>query len=98
VTVYEDTANPQFAIGDALVHIRARGLTSSESTWPLWTARAAHEQDAWIPAHEESGVVVALGHGAAGLLVGDEGLRPDRRLPQWNSCLPHDPQQRVQSL
>ena len=40
--------------------------------WPLATDRAGHDRGRRIPAHEGSGVVIALGYGAAGVEVGDE--------------------------
>ena len=70
--VYEDAPDPQPAIGDALVQVRAASFTPTELTWPLRTDRAGHERSAPIPAHEGSGVVVALGYGSAGISVGDE--------------------------
>jgi NADPH:quinone reductase-like Zn-dependent oxidoreductase len=70
--VYEDAPDPQPAIGAALVHVRAAGFTPTELTWPLRTDRAGHEHGPLIPAHEESGVVVELGYGTAGISVGDE--------------------------
>jgi NADPH:quinone reductase-like Zn-dependent oxidoreductase len=70
--VYEDAPDPQPAIGDALVQVRAASFTPTELTWPLRTDRAGHHREYIIPAHEGSGVVVALGWGAAGLSVGDE--------------------------
>ncbi|MBV9001631.1 MAG: NADP-dependent oxidoreductase [Solirubrobacterales bacterium] len=70
--VYEDAPDPQPAVGDALVQVRAASFTPTELTWPLRTDRAGHERAAPIPAHEGSGVVVALGYGSAGLSVGDE--------------------------
>ena len=70
--VYEDAPDPEPAVGDALVQVRAAGFTPTELTWPLRTDRAGHERAAPIPAHEGSGVVVALGYGSAGLSVGDE--------------------------
>jgi NADPH:quinone reductase-like Zn-dependent oxidoreductase len=70
--VYEDAPDPQPAIGDALVQVRAASFTPTELTWPLWTDRAGHDRAPLIPAHEGSGVVVALGYGAAGVSVGDE--------------------------
>ena len=38
--VYEDAPDPQPAIGDALVQVRAASFTPTELTWPLWTDRA----------------------------------------------------------
>jgi NADPH:quinone reductase-like Zn-dependent oxidoreductase len=70
--VYEDAPDPQPAIGDALVQVRAASFTPTELTWPLRTDRAGHDRGALIPAHEGSGVVVALGYGSAGVSVGDE--------------------------
>ncbi|MBO0729535.1 MAG: NADP-dependent oxidoreductase [Acidimicrobiaceae bacterium] len=70
--VYEETPDPQPAIGDALVQVRAASFTPTELTWPLRTDRAGHERGPIIPAHEGSGVVVALGYGTAGFSVGDE--------------------------
>src|SRR5919108_412323 len=70
--VYEDAPDPQPAIGDALVQVRAASFTPTELTWPLETDRAGHDRGPRIPAHEGAGIVVALGYGAAGLSVGDE--------------------------
>ena len=70
--VYEDAPDPQPAIGDALVQVRAASFTPTELTWPLWTDRGGHHRAYLVPAHEGSGVVVALGYGAAGISVGDE--------------------------
>ena len=70
--VFEDAPDPQPAIGDALVQVRAASFTPTELTWPLWTDRNGHERSYIIPAHEGSGVVVALGYGTAGVSVGDE--------------------------
>ncbi len=69
---YEDAPDPQPAISDALVQVRAASFTPTELMWPLWTDRAGHDRASLIPAHEGSGVVVALGYGAAGVSVGDE--------------------------
>lgn len=70
--VYEDAPDPRPAIGDALVQVRAASFTPTELTWPLWTDRAGHDRAQLIPAHEGSGVVVALGYGTAGISAGDE--------------------------
>src|SRR5689334_5422048 len=70
--VYEDAPDPQPAVGDALVQVRAASFTPTELMWPLATDRNGHERGARIPAHEASGVVVALGYGSAGVSVGDE--------------------------
>jgi NADPH:quinone reductase-like Zn-dependent oxidoreductase len=70
--VFEDAPDPQPAIGDALVQVRAASFTPTELTWPLGTDRNGHDRGPRIPAHEGSGIVVALGFGAAGVSVGDE--------------------------
>ena len=70
--VFEDAPDPQPAIGDALVQVRAASFTPTELMWPLGTDRNGHERGPRIPAHEGSGIVVALGFGAAGMSVGDE--------------------------
>ena len=70
--VYEDAPDPQPAIGDALVHVRAASFTPTELTWPLGTDRAGRDRGPRVPAHEGSGIVVALGYGATGVSVGDE--------------------------
>jgi NADPH:quinone reductase-like Zn-dependent oxidoreductase len=69
---YEDAPDPQPAIGDVLVQVRAASFTPTELLWPLSTDRAGHPRGRRIPAHEGSGVVVALGYGTAGFDVGDE--------------------------
>src|SRR5215471_21799121 len=69
---YEDAPDPQAAIGDALVQVRAASFTPTELTWPLRTDRAGHDRGPLIPAHEGAGVVVGLGYGTAGLSKGDE--------------------------
>ena len=70
--VYEDAPDPQPAIGDALVQVRAASFTPTELTWPIYTDRAGHDRAPLVPAHEGSGVVVALGYGTAGVSVGEE--------------------------
>ena len=70
--VYGDAPDPQPSIGDALVQVRAASFTPTELTWPLRTDRNGHDRAAPIPAHEGSGVVVALGYGTAGVAVGEE--------------------------
>ncbi len=69
---YEDTPDPLPAVGDVLVRVHACGITPGELDWPLWTDPLGHQRDYLVPAHEFSGVVVALGWGAAGVSVGDE--------------------------
>jgi NADPH:quinone reductase-like Zn-dependent oxidoreductase len=70
--VFEEAPDPQPMIGDALVQVRAASFTPMELLWPLSTDRAGHDRGRRIPAHEGSGIVTALGYGAAGVSVGDE--------------------------
>jgi NADPH:quinone reductase-like Zn-dependent oxidoreductase len=70
--VFEDAPDPRPAIGDALVQVRAASFTPTELMWPLETDRNGHDRGPRIPAHEGSGIVVALCYGAAGVPVGDE--------------------------
>jgi NADPH:quinone reductase-like Zn-dependent oxidoreductase len=70
--VYEDAPDPQPAVGDVLVQVRAASFTPTELMWPLWTDRSGHDRASMTPAHEGSGVVVGLGYGTAGVSVGDE--------------------------
>jgi len=69
---FGEVPDPTPSIGDALVQVRAASFTPTELTWPLWIDRNGHRRASIIPAHEGSGVVVALGYGAAGVSVGDE--------------------------
>jgi NADPH:quinone reductase-like Zn-dependent oxidoreductase len=70
--VYEDAPDPALVMGNVLVKVHACGITPTELDWPIWTDRAGHKRDSIIPAQEFSGVVAALGFGAAGVAVGDE--------------------------
>jgi NADPH:quinone reductase-like Zn-dependent oxidoreductase len=70
--VYEEAPDAQPAVGDALVKVHAAGFTPTELTWPIWTDKAGHDRTPLIPAHEGSGVVVAVGYGTTGVAVGDE--------------------------
>ncbi len=70
--VYEDAPDPVPAVGDVLVKVHACGITPTELDWPLWTDPLGHQRAYIIPAHEFSGVVVALGYGTAGVSTGEE--------------------------
>jgi NADPH:quinone reductase-like Zn-dependent oxidoreductase len=69
---HEDVPDPVPAFGDVLVKVHACGITPTELYWPIWTDRSGHKREWIVPAHEFSGVVVALGYGTAGVEVGDE--------------------------
>jgi len=73
--VYEPAPVPAPGPGEALVAVRAAGITFAELSWDLtWTTSDGVDRTPTIPAHELSGVVTALGDGVAGLAVGDPVL------------------------
>ena len=66
-----DRPEPQPAINDVLVEIRAAGFVNTELTWPsTWTDRLGRDRTPTIPGHELAGIVTALGYGTTGLAVG----------------------------
>ena len=88
--VYEEAPEPSPAIGDVLVKVHACGITPTELYWPIWTDRSGHERRSIIPGHEFSGVVVALGHGTAGVAA---CWSTAQRAPsgRWRSSWPAGP-------
>ena len=69
---YEQAADPIPGIGDVLVQVHAASFTPTEMDWPsMWTDRAGKDRRPVIPAHEVSGVVMALGYGTTGAAIGD---------------------------
>src|SRR5437868_8153617 len=70
--VYEDAPIPFVGIGDVLLRVRALSFTPTELTWPsTWVDRRGKDRRPVIPAHEVSGVVMALGYGTTGVCIGD---------------------------
>ncbi len=66
-----DRPEPQAAINDVIVQVKASGFVPTELTWPsTWTDRLGLDRTPSIPGHELAGVVTALGYGATGLSVG----------------------------
>src|SRR4051794_21333274 len=62
---------PEPAINDVVVHVRASGFVATELAWPsTWTDRLGRDRTPSIPGHELAGVVTALGYGTTGLSVG----------------------------
>src|SRR3954468_8856508 len=62
---------PEPAIKDVVVHVRASGFVATELAWPsTWTDRLDRDRTPSIPGHELAGVVTALGYGTTGLTVG----------------------------
>jgi len=68
-----DVPVPAPGTGDVLIAVRAASYTPGELDWPsTWVDRSGHDRTPVIPGHEVSGVVAALGWGAAGVAVGEE--------------------------
>src|SRR5881296_3374164 len=62
---------PDAAINDVVVEVRASGFVPTELTWPsTWTDRLGRDRTPSISGHELAGVVTALGYGTTGLSVG----------------------------
>ncbi len=62
---------PEPAINDVAVQVRASGFVPTELAWPsTWTDRLDRDRTPSIPGHELAGVVTALGYGTTGLSVG----------------------------
>src|SRR5438105_7636633 len=62
---------PEPAINDVAVQVRASGFVPTELAWPsTWTDRLDRDRTPSIPGHELAGVVTALGYGTRGLSVG----------------------------
>jgi NADPH:quinone reductase-like Zn-dependent oxidoreductase len=62
---------PEPAINDVAVQVRAAGFVATELAWPsTWTDRLERDRTPSIPGHELAGVVTALGYGTTGLSVG----------------------------
>src|SRR5678815_507283 len=72
---------PQAAINDVVVHVRASGFVPTELAWPsTWVDRLDRDRTPSIPGHELAGVVTALGYGTTGLSVGQRVFG----LTDWN--------------
>jgi NADPH:quinone reductase-like Zn-dependent oxidoreductase len=70
--VSERMSLPSPGTGDVLLRVHAASFTPTELDWPsTWVDRAGRERRAPIPAHEVSGVVVALGYGTTGFAIGE---------------------------
>jgi NADPH:quinone reductase-like Zn-dependent oxidoreductase len=71
---YEDAPKPSPKPGEVLVRVRAAGVTPTELNWVTsrTTQSGAPRPLPFIPGHEFSGEVAALGEGVAIVDVGDE--------------------------
>src|SRR5690349_9687050 len=66
---------PEPAINDVVVQVRASGFVNTELSWPsTWTDRVGRDRTPTIPGHELAGVVTSLGYGTTGLSVGQRVL------------------------
>lgn len=70
--VYEQAPRPEPGAGEALVAVRATGITFAELTWDeTWTTRDGADRTPVIPGHEVSGTVTAIGGSVTGVAAGD---------------------------
>jgi NADPH:quinone reductase-like Zn-dependent oxidoreductase len=73
VLVEEYVPRPQPGKEDLLVRVHAVGVTSKELIWyPTTHNKSGETRSRAVPGHEFSGVVAAIGEGAAGFAVGQE--------------------------
>jgi NADPH:quinone reductase-like Zn-dependent oxidoreductase len=71
--VFEQAPMPLPGAGEALVAVRAAGITFAELTWDVsWTTSDGRDRTPVIPSHEVSGVVAAVGASVTDLAPGDE--------------------------
>src|SRR3954471_20402303 len=76
---------PQAAINDVVVQVRASGFVHTELAWPsTWADRLGRDRTPSIPGHELAGVVTALGYGTTGLSMGQRVFG----LTDWNRDAP----------
>jgi NADPH:quinone reductase-like Zn-dependent oxidoreductase len=70
--VYEQAPRPEPGAGEALVAVRATGITFAELSWDeTWTTRDGADRTPVIPGHEVSGTVAAIGGNVTGVAAGD---------------------------
>jgi NADPH:quinone reductase-like Zn-dependent oxidoreductase len=70
--VYEDAPKPQIGPEDALVRVRAAGITPTEFTWSsTFVTQDKKDRLPIVPAFEVSGIVDEVGPEAVGLAKGD---------------------------
>jgi NADPH:quinone reductase-like Zn-dependent oxidoreductase len=94
--VYEDAPKPELGEGDALIRVRATGITPAELTWAeTYMNCDGSERLPSIPGHEVSGVVESVAEGVVGVTAGDEvyaltsfwPARVDPRSGRWGWSL-----------
>jgi NADPH:quinone reductase-like Zn-dependent oxidoreductase len=68
-----EVSKPAPGKGEVLIQVHAAGVTPTELIWyPTSNTKDGQPRLRAIPGHEFSGVVAAIGEGAAGFVVGDE--------------------------
>ena len=73
VLVAAELPEPQPAVGELLIRVRAAGVTPTELVWyPTTHTKEGGPRTNAVPGHEFSGVVAALGKGVHDFNVGDE--------------------------
>ncbi len=64
---------PQPGVGELLIRVRAAGVTPSELLWsPTTHTKDGGARARAVPGHEFSGIIAAVGKGAAGFALADE--------------------------
>ncbi len=69
--VYESVPRPALTPGDALVRVRAVGITPGEFTWNVWETPDGVSRLPLTPGHEVAGVVAAVAPDVADVSVGE---------------------------
>jgi NADPH:quinone reductase-like Zn-dependent oxidoreductase len=68
----QERPDPEPAINEVVVEVRAAGYVPTELGWPsTWVDRRGLDRAPSIPGHEVAGVVTALGYGTTGLSLGE---------------------------
>lgn len=69
--VYEEGPLPTLLPGDALVRVRAVGISPGEFNWNVWEAADGTSRLPIIPGHEVAGLVAAVTPGVDTVAIGD---------------------------
>ncbi|HEX8523752.1 MAG TPA: NADP-dependent oxidoreductase [Tepidisphaeraceae bacterium] len=70
--VYETLPTPTLREGDALVRVRAAGISPAEFTWRLYETADGRSRLPKIPSHEISGTVAAVSPDVRDVNIGDD--------------------------
>jgi NADPH:quinone reductase-like Zn-dependent oxidoreductase len=69
--VLDEVATPTLRADDALVRVHAAAISPAEFSWHIWETSDGRSRLPFVPSHELSGVVEAVGPAAAGVSPGD---------------------------